>query len=423
MAVDWGDVIKGLAGGAQYLGGSINARKAKREEEATHEREADSQSKRALQQLIASSTIKGEPGSNIVVTPGTDEDGPGIFAVDKVKGTKRRILGDTPTPAPVAAPSAAPRRLLGGATDAPPIAPAGGAGPIAPPATPPTEDTESHGIDTTEYAAEQTAAKKRGLIPLPKAPGRDPLDRKSPVTIKVNGQVTQALVDGHGKFYDATSTPIVGKIEHYEQPRDPGVIAVQRPDDHGGSETVLAPKVVGTVVPGPNTRTPAAIQKDIASNRAQLALIDDAAKELNAHPDAVGGKRALGDVVPFLGGVSDYINQRADTGGVAARGQLANLSSMVIKDRSGAAVTVSEFPRLAPFVPRVGDTPSTIRTKLTKLRQGIETETKLLEQGGGGGGSTAPKTLKPSISRAEADALAKQGFTAAQLAAKYTITP
>lgn len=139
----------------------------------------------------------------------------------------------------------------------------------------------------------------------------------------------------------------------------------------------------GMNAPSPNARGSAAIQKDIATNRTQMTLIDRAMDAVSAHPTAFGGKRALGDVVPLMGGVSDYINQRADPEGVDARALVANISSLQIKDRSGAAVTVSEFPRLAPFVPRVGDTPETIRKKLVQLKAAIEIETGFLQQGAG----------------------------------------
>jgi hypothetical protein len=121
--------------------------------------------------------------------------------------------------------------------------------------------------------------------------------------------------------------------------------------------------------PGSSARTTAAIQKAVAANQTQLSIIDDALKELGQHESAVGLSRYLGD----------NINQRLDKGGVAARASIANISSMVVHDRSGAAVTVSEYPRLAPFVPKITDTPATIRTKLAKLKQAVQTETAALQ--------------------------------------------
>lgn len=376
MGINLRDVIAGLAAGADTEGSLLLNRRAKNED-------AD----RALKQLIASAGAKGEPGSNISVVNGEDEHGPGIFLVDKVKQTSTRLggpSGGTSTATPAGYGSSPADRALATLSGGPAAAPAPTSPDSSPlPAPPPT--TSSGGIRPISK-----------VPPIPKAPARTLVRNKDNLMVSVDPATG----------LDATGKPVQG----YVPPAQPGVIAVQQDDGHGGVRTVLAPKTVGTVVPGPNTKTPAAIQKAIADNRQQLALIDDAVRELNAHPDAVGGKRALGDVVPLLGGVSDYLNQRVDSGGVAARAQLANMSSMVIKDRSGAAVTVSEFPRLAPFVPRVGDTPTTIRTKLAKLRQGIETETKLLEQGGG--------TPLPGTSSGKPPASSDPEFDA--LMAKYT---
>lgn len=136
---------------------------------------------------------------------------------------------------------------------------------------------------------------------------------------------------------------------------------------------------------GTGGRSAASIQKALANNQQQLFVIDDALKELDAHPSAVGMARGI----PLLG---DALNQRIDKGGVAARASIANIGSLQIHDRTGAAMTVHEEPRLAPFVPKVSDTPETIRIKLHKLRQAIAVETQALQQGpsapsapGGGG--------------------------------------
>ena len=146
----------------------------------------------------------------------------------------------------------------------------------------------------------------------------------------------------------------------------------------------------GANAPRPGTQGSATLRKAVAKNHEQLSVIDDALKELAANPQAVGLKRAVGDL-PLMGGIADYINQRQDPEGIGARAQLSNVGSLIIHDRSGAAVTISEFPRLAPFVPRVGDTPDTIRKKLEKLKQNIGIETGAInEQLGVGAGSSAP---------------------------------
>lgn len=220
------------------------------------------------------------------------------------------------------------------------------------------------------------------------------------------------MIDGTS----ATATPVAGV-----KPKDPVANAVAVAEATKGIPTYsdLHPKPDQTLVqtqepggavvythrdeaagmnaPSPNARGTAAIMKDVAANQTQVSVIDDALKELDAHPDAVGLKRGAADL-PIVGGAADALNQRLDPNGVAARASLANVSSLVIKDRSGSAVTISESARLRPFIPSTGDTPETIRIKLGKLRQAIETETKLLQQTSGmkAGGMNASPTPEPS---------------------------
>jgi hypothetical protein len=119
-----------------------------------------------------------------------------------------------------------------------------------------------------------------------------------------------------------------------------------------------------------------------------MSVIDDALRELDAHPKSVGLTRGL----PFIG---DRLDPRADPEGVGARAQIANVGSLKIHDRSGAAVSVHEFPRLAPFVPLLSDPPEAIRTKLAKLKEALEIETQELERSAGG--DVAPRASKPSF--------------------------
>lgn len=156
----------------------------------------------------------------------------------------------------------------------------------------------------------------------------------------------------------------------------------------------------------------ATLTKARAANVSQLAIIEDALKELDKAPGAVGLLRGL----PVIG---DRLDPRADPAGVAARAQIANIGSLKIHDRSGAAVAVTEFPRLAPFIPSITDPPDAIRVKLGKLRDAIMVETEAM---GGGDGASA-SAAKPSITAVERDALKAQGFTDQQITARYTVAP
>lgn len=64
------------------------------------------------------------------------------------------------------------------------------------------------------------------------------------------------------------------------------------------------------------------------------------------------------------GYLPNQILNRIDEQGVEARAAIAELGSLIIHDRSGAAVTAAEFPRLAPFIPTEKDDAATVRKKL-----------------------------------------------------------
>lgn len=177
--------------------------------------------------------------------------------------------------------------------------------------------------------------------------------------------------------------------EQHRPPAQEPLVQVQNPD--GSIVYVPRSQAAGQAAPQRSAVGSATLKKAIAGNQTQVTVIDDALAELEKHPNAVGLLRKLGDTV----------NQRLDPDGVNARASLANISSLVIHDRSGAAVTAAEFPRLAPFVPLVSDNAETVRKKLTKLKGAIAAETSLLEQQLGGGAPAAglPTAGPPAAKR------------------------
>lgn len=137
---------------------------------------------------------------------------------------------------------------------------------------------------------------------------------------------------------------------------------------------------------------PTDVQNTLRENAGRLSQIDAALAEVTAYPAAFG----LTNAIPG----AELVTQYTDPQGVRARAAVADIGSKQINDRSGAAVTISEYPRLAPFVPKASDKPEVVKEKLKKLRDGIAEEqrlfasaygtdqgyrgTPLLNQGGGG---------------------------------------
>lgn len=104
---------------------------------------------------------------------------------------------------------------------------------------------------------------------------------------------------------------------------------------------------------------PAPIQKALLENDAALRKVDAALLSLDSYPDAFGLKNMLGDT----------IRQRTDPQGVKGRALVADIGSLKLHDRSGAAVTASETPRLKPFIPAATDEVATIKEKLGLFKQ------------------------------------------------------
>jgi hypothetical protein len=165
---------------------------------------------------------------------------------------------------------------------------------------------------------------------------------------------------------------------------DRTLVPVQQ--DDGSIVYVPRSQAVGKRPPARSTGSGnATIRQAVASNNQQLGLIDDALSELEAYPQGVGLTRGM-----------DAADQRIDPQGIAVRAAIANIGSMIIHDRSGAAVTAAESPRLKPFIPSVRDTAAAIRIKLTKLRAalvdmnaGLETDAAVepsAPRGGSSGG-------------------------------------
>lgn len=116
----------------------------------------------------------------------------------------------------------------------------------------------------------------------------------------------------------------------------------------------------------PNAQTgkplPASAAKGYLDNMQNLARAEKALALVSGESvgDVKGDKNATGvkGVLPM------QVLNRVDPQGTETRAALADLGSLVIHDRSGAAVTAAEFPRLAPFIPTVYDDAATARKKL-----------------------------------------------------------
>lgn len=112
---------------------------------------------------------------------------------------------------------------------------------------------------------------------------------------------------------------------------------------------------------------PPNVNAKIIEGQQGLSNIDAAIAALEADPGAVGWSNAI----PGAQTVKQLWASPEDIG---TRAQVANIGSLVLHDRSGAAVSASEFPRLAPFIPSASDSKATAVTKLRKMKTIAEQE-------------------------------------------------
>jgi hypothetical protein len=133
-------------------------------------------------------------------------------------------------------------------------------------------------------------------------------------------------------------------------PADPAVIKAQSEVRRAANEKAIPQSTV----------------KGMQDNLDALKQIDRATAALNAYEKGVGGTgEYLQQLSPGFGG---DINNKIDPKGTQVRALIADIGSLKIHDRSGAAVTAAETPRLIPFIPKITDSPQVIRDKLANFK-------------------------------------------------------
>lgn len=189
------------------------------------------------------------------------------------------------------------------------------------------------------------------------------MNQPAPVEAPRPYVVGRSLVGADGRllYRDAETPAAVGgpiRLGEGDVLADPtGKILTRNPRP---VEAVAGPKALSM---------PGAIVQQVEGNNSRMRVIDEALAELDRNAGSVGMQNYAGQT----------IMQRIDPQGIRLRSAIADIGSMVIHDRSGAAVTVSEFPRLIPFIPQVTDSPAKIRSNLQRMREIIAEETAAYE--------------------------------------------
>jgi hypothetical protein len=122
---------------------------------------------------------------------------------------------------------------------------------------------------------------------------------------------------------------------------------------------------VTEIVPPRAKEIPATAQTAMLGNVSALRKLEDAVAKVGQSSWTTGNIAGIANLFP-----GDTANMLLP--GDEGRAAIADIGSMIIHDRSGAAVTLSEYPRLRPFVPTVSDSASTVQMKLGRLRSEIQ---------------------------------------------------
>jgi len=171
---------------------------------------------------------------------------------------------------------------------------------------------------------------------------------------------------------------------------DQGVVLVDQRT--GKSTPVMAPD--GTPLAPKLKDVPTAASSAIMSNAQNINKVQQAIDLLDGKN--AGALKGDSNATGLKGYLPQPILNRMDPDGVDTRAMITDIGSLVLHDRSGAAVTASETPRLLPFIPLPTDDNATARKKLVRFKQIYEQEQQAyLDAYSKDQGYKTPKVPKP----------------------------
>lgn len=191
-------------------------------------------------------------------------------------------------------------------------------------------------------------------MPAPGASGEDVLKGLS----EEDATVVRGLADGSIRPVDISTTK--NRREH--------MVALAKRFDPSAD---FGPN--GKLKDVPPTAIKAILENDTSLRRAERAF------RLVGGGVARAGETQDASATGLKGYLPNQLLNRVDPKGVDARAAISDLGSLVIHDRSGAAVTAAEFPRLAPFIPSEKDDAQTVKKKLKRFIEVYKEEQAALE--------------------------------------------
>lgn len=193
-------------------------------------------------------------------------------------------------------------------------------------------------------------------------------------TVSPDAQLSAETARRGQNMTDARAREALNAPQYMET--DAGLVALPKRLANGQAPTAT-PVLGGDGQPlgKPLKALPPAVNDAIIGNAQSLYSLDKAISLLGGKnvDSAKGDKNATG----WKGYLPQAILNRVDPTGVDARAEVSDIGSLKIHDRSGAAVTISESPRLMPFIPQATDDPAVAIRKLTRLKE----EAKRMQDG------------------------------------------
>lgn len=113
---------------------------------------------------------------------------------------------------------------------------------------------------------------------------------------------------------------------------------------------------------------------------AALTNIMDTLKVLSPKNNSAEARAARAAIGPGTGALGEAFTQWNNPEGTPFRSRIGQIGGIIIKDTSGAAVSLSEDARLAKWVPLVTDTPKAARDKLSNLARELKLRSSAMDQ-------------------------------------------
>ncbi len=143
----------------------------------------------------------------------------------------------------------------------------------------------------------------------------------------------------------------------------------------GGGAPTAAPIAgpAGAPVERPKIAIPTTVQNTIRNNLNQMSVVSQIVQGLaNPKINPTGPGKDLVSKPPY----GDQINAYFDPQGEPTRELIGKLSSLKMKDISGAVINAAEMPRLAQWIPQLKDTKAVANIKLQHFMNEIVTMNK-----------------------------------------------